>query len=266
MKQYFNTVKPGYDNFILPTKKYADIIIPHGNESINNVAIDLMVQHITTKLQQRENNSITQRQSYENSIQQANITNQYDNDNHIDLNKPNSLIRIISNEPTLLYSISFGLNTMIQTVYDHVMSNQHNTTFVVCDIKSSNNNAQQKVDFLHKVSKVTNLHIDQIPTITTTVYYNQNIHNNNIHKHNSTAVKLNSIRLPYNISQLQTVYLLSHDLSCIDSIIMCMFVLRDHFVDYRNITITFEKADKILLQQLANRYNQTRIIVHALDQ
>lgn len=48
--QYSKFVKPAFDDFILPSKKYADIIIPRGGE--NDVAIDLIVQHIRTKLGQ----------------------------------------------------------------------------------------------------------------------------------------------------------------------------------------------------------------------
>ncbi|KAJ8038882.1 Uridine-cytidine kinase 2-B [Holothuria leucospilota] len=42
--QYVNYVKPAFEEFCLPTKKYADIIIPRGAE--NTVAIGLIVQHI----------------------------------------------------------------------------------------------------------------------------------------------------------------------------------------------------------------------------
>ncbi|KAK1406928.1 hypothetical protein QVD17_38537 [Tagetes erecta] len=52
LDQYSKFVKPSYDNFILPTKKFADIIIPRGGD--NNVAIDLIVQHIRTKLGQHD--------------------------------------------------------------------------------------------------------------------------------------------------------------------------------------------------------------------
>ncbi|CAJ0931887.1 unnamed protein product, partial [Mesorhabditis belari] len=41
---YMNKVKPDFEEFCLPTKKYADVIIPRGGE--NDVAIDLLVQHI----------------------------------------------------------------------------------------------------------------------------------------------------------------------------------------------------------------------------
>ncbi|XP_059443589.1 uridine/cytidine kinase UKL1, chloroplastic-like [Corylus avellana] len=50
LEQYSKFVKPAFDDFILPSKKYADVIIPRGGE--NHVAIDLIVQHIRTKLGQ----------------------------------------------------------------------------------------------------------------------------------------------------------------------------------------------------------------------
>ena len=42
--QYTQFVKPSFEEFCLPTKKYADVIIPRGGE--NKVAIELIVQHI----------------------------------------------------------------------------------------------------------------------------------------------------------------------------------------------------------------------------
>ncbi|VDP13369.1 unnamed protein product [Onchocerca flexuosa] len=44
LHQYLNLVKPAFEEFCLPTKKYADIIIPRGTD--NNVAIDLILHHI----------------------------------------------------------------------------------------------------------------------------------------------------------------------------------------------------------------------------
>jgi uridine kinase len=44
IEQYLNTVKPMYHQFIEPTKRYADIIVPEGGE--NDVAIDML----TTKV------------------------------------------------------------------------------------------------------------------------------------------------------------------------------------------------------------------------
>uniref|UniRef100_A0A0R3RTV8 Uridine kinase n=1 Tax=Elaeophora elaphi TaxID=1147741 RepID=A0A0R3RTV8_9BILA len=44
LHQYLNLVKPAFEEFCLPTKKYADVIIPRGAD--NNVAIDLILHHI----------------------------------------------------------------------------------------------------------------------------------------------------------------------------------------------------------------------------
>ncbi|XP_077507220.1 uridine-cytidine kinase isoform X2 [Amblyomma americanum] len=44
LHQYTNFVKPAFEEFCLPTKKYADVIIPRGAD--NEVAIDLIVQTI----------------------------------------------------------------------------------------------------------------------------------------------------------------------------------------------------------------------------
>lgn len=52
LEQYAKFVKPAFDDFVLPTKKYADVIIPRGGD--NHVAIDLIVQHIRTKLGQHD--------------------------------------------------------------------------------------------------------------------------------------------------------------------------------------------------------------------
>eukprot|EP00741_Cyanophora_paradoxa_P006628 tig00001029_g6413.t1 len=48
LHQYEHYVKPAYEEYIMPTKKHADIIIPRGGE--NTVAIDLIVQHIRQRL------------------------------------------------------------------------------------------------------------------------------------------------------------------------------------------------------------------------
>ncbi|KAG5527052.1 hypothetical protein RHGRI_028093 [Rhododendron griersonianum] len=49
---YAKFVKPAFDDFVHPSKKFADVIIPRGGE--NHVAIDLIVQHIHTKLGQHD--------------------------------------------------------------------------------------------------------------------------------------------------------------------------------------------------------------------
>ncbi|KGG81459.1 uridine kinase [Caloranaerobacter azorensis H53214] len=52
IEQYLTTVRPAHMQFIEPSKKYADIIIPEGG--YNKVAIDLMVTKIKSIIMQKQ--------------------------------------------------------------------------------------------------------------------------------------------------------------------------------------------------------------------
>ena len=52
LQQYERFVKPSTEQFVVPTKRYADIIIPRGVE--NTVGVDMIAQHINGVLMQRE--------------------------------------------------------------------------------------------------------------------------------------------------------------------------------------------------------------------
>jgi len=49
--QYLSVVRPMHNQFVEPTKRYADVIIPEGGQNV--VAIDLMVAKIRTVLEQK---------------------------------------------------------------------------------------------------------------------------------------------------------------------------------------------------------------------
>jgi uridine kinase len=51
LNQYEKSVKPSFDDFIAPTKRFADIIIPRGGG--NEVATSLLVEHIRSQLEKR---------------------------------------------------------------------------------------------------------------------------------------------------------------------------------------------------------------------
>ncbi|MFL2099367.1 uridine kinase [Desemzia sp. FAM 23991] len=52
IEQYLNVVKPMHNQFVEPTKRYADIVIPEGGR--NQVAIDLMTTKIHSIIDYRE--------------------------------------------------------------------------------------------------------------------------------------------------------------------------------------------------------------------
>lgn len=53
--QYLDTVRPMHLEFVEPSKRYADIIIPRGG--LNAIAIDMVVARIELLLEQRANNT-----------------------------------------------------------------------------------------------------------------------------------------------------------------------------------------------------------------
>ncbi|XP_078718830.1 uridine-cytidine kinase-like 1 isoform X1 [Lampetra fluviatilis] len=52
IKQYNKFVKPAFEQYIEPTMQLADIVVPRGGE--NNVALELIVQHVHCQLEKRE--------------------------------------------------------------------------------------------------------------------------------------------------------------------------------------------------------------------
>lgn len=56
INQYLATVKPMYHQFIEPSKRYADIIVPEGGR--NQVAIDLLSTKVKSILKNSKNNNI----------------------------------------------------------------------------------------------------------------------------------------------------------------------------------------------------------------
>lgn len=53
LTQYMKYVKPSYDTFVDPSKRYADIIVPNLGNQINMVGVELLVQQIRHQLECR---------------------------------------------------------------------------------------------------------------------------------------------------------------------------------------------------------------------
>lgn len=56
INQYLTTVKPMHEQFVEPSKRKADIIIPEGGE--NQVALEMLIQRINSQLQMNRQNQI----------------------------------------------------------------------------------------------------------------------------------------------------------------------------------------------------------------
>ena len=55
IEQYLSTVRPMHLQFVEPSRRYADVIIPQGG--FNTVAMDMVVASIETLLEERKNNN-----------------------------------------------------------------------------------------------------------------------------------------------------------------------------------------------------------------
>ena len=53
-EQYFRFVKPSYETWVDPTKRFADVIIPNAGTGVNLVAIDVLCKHIAAQLALRQ--------------------------------------------------------------------------------------------------------------------------------------------------------------------------------------------------------------------
>ena len=71
--QYTSLVKPAFEEFCIPTKKYADVIIPRGAE--NTVAIDLIKQHIQDLIFRSAGGNKTESNCHERSRSNSDSTN-----------------------------------------------------------------------------------------------------------------------------------------------------------------------------------------------
>ena len=52
MEQYLDTVKPMHEQFVEPSKKNADIIIPEGGH--NTVALDMVMERVKAHINKKD--------------------------------------------------------------------------------------------------------------------------------------------------------------------------------------------------------------------
>jgi uridine kinase len=51
IEQYTTTVKPMHEQFVEPSKRYADVIIPEGG--FNSVAVDMLIHNIRSIIESK---------------------------------------------------------------------------------------------------------------------------------------------------------------------------------------------------------------------
>jgi hypothetical protein len=114
LNYYQKYVKPAFEEFCLPTKKYADVIIPRGVENL--VAINLIVQHINDYLTNSSNVNFNLNNNHNTSpiiVNENNSSKLFENDNSGSSNKTTtSMSHKLSSPSTSKPSSSNSLSSM----------------------------------------------------------------------------------------------------------------------------------------------------------
>ncbi|VDL88868.1 unnamed protein product [Schistocephalus solidus] len=71
LENYFNFVKPAFEEFCLPTKKYADVILPRAPDNV--VGVELIIEHLLQMMANTSNtaNTSVQRLRFRNQSESA---------------------------------------------------------------------------------------------------------------------------------------------------------------------------------------------------
>ncbi|BHF59280.1 UMP-CMP kinase [Sparganum proliferum] len=68
LENYFNFVKPAFEEFCLPTKKYADVILPRAPDNV--IGVELIIEHLLQMMTTTTNTSV-QRLRFRNQSESA---------------------------------------------------------------------------------------------------------------------------------------------------------------------------------------------------
>lgn len=121
LEQYSKFVKPSFDDFIQPTVRYADVIVPNGLE--NQAAIKLLTEHVAKKLEEK---GITANGGFKSCLRQ------------IHKNKTN-----IPSHVTILKSRNSSSQNSIEELIKHLKTNCDFTGFNICEIAYNSTNSTQ---------------------------------------------------------------------------------------------------------------------------
>lgn len=133
LDQYTRFVKPAFEEFILPTKRYADIVLPRGAENL--VAIDLIIKHIALKLKQDD-----LRKVYSNLIVMA------------DSYQARGLHTILRNETTQRTDFVFYANRLMRLLIEEALGL---LPFHQCTVRTTSGGRFHGVEFVGGLAAVS---------------------------------------------------------------------------------------------------------------
>ncbi|XP_032238285.1 uridine-cytidine kinase-like 1 [Nematostella vectensis] len=257
LQQYNKFVKPAFDQHIAPTMAFADIVVPRGGE--NDVAIDLIVTHVKTQLEQRGFNfrsqlvSAHQDQPLPNSLSIVEGTPQV-----------RGLHTIIRNKMTTRDDFIFYSKRLMRILIEHALSL---LPFKTQNVVTSRGNTYEGKKFMGKrLCGVSILRAGEtLEPALASVCKEIRIGKILIQTNDETdEPELHYLRLPKDISD-DHVILMDATVATGAAALMAIRVLLDHEVKEENILFVSLIAAKSGVHTIAYAYPKVNIVTTAVD-
>lgn len=266
LAQYMATVKPSFEQYILPTKRYADLIIPWNDT--NHIAVNLIVQHIAGRLEQRGKDHIRQ---HMNRVKPPTVLSDVFPANISVMERTRTLetLHTIIRDNTMdIEEWTFNLNRLVSLLISHAMNSlDYKETSVVTPTGATFVGTELAGDIVTvSVIRTGEIFETALRAILPDAAHGKVvIKQSNKHKV-EFGPRLYYAKLPDNINSPNvSVMLLDGVLATGGAVNMAVQVLLDHGVPEENITFCCLVAAPEGLYKLISSFPRMRVVVSWVD-
>jgi uridine kinase len=253
LTQYERFVKPAFEDFISPTKQYADIIIPRGVE--NNVAIRLVASHVRNQLISRGWDPI--------QIKQTTFTVLPSNVYKLTENTTVKYIEtMLRDHKTTRDDFIFNSDRLVRLLMESALNF---TPFTEREVTTSVNHQYKGLAFHNKICGVSIMRAgDAMMKGFQSVLKDPVMGTMLIHSDNKSGPRLFFYRLPSDISDYY-VMLMDPTLGSGNTLIMAIRILLDHGFLEENILFVTIVACEVGLSNVLFRHPKINIVTAMID-
>jgi uridine kinase len=254
LNQYERFVKPAFEDFISPTKQYADIIIPRGAD--NKVAIRLVASHMQTQLAARGWNPDMQEQKLHFTTLPPNVHKLKEN------SQVRSIETTLRNSTTKRDDFIFNSERLVCLLIEEALNY---TPFRSCEVMTPVNATYYGQSFHNQICGVSIMRAgDAMMKGFQSVLKDPVMGTMLIHSDNKSGPRLFFYRLPPDIPDY-FVMLLDPTLGSGNTLIMAIRILLDHGFLEENIIFVTIIACQVGLSNVLYRHPKIHIVTAMID-
>uniref|UniRef100_A0A7M5UYR2 Uridine kinase n=2 Tax=Clytia hemisphaerica TaxID=252671 RepID=A0A7M5UYR2_9CNID len=256
LKQYDKFVKPMFEKFIAPSMKDADIVVPW--EGTNNVAIDLIVKHISNQLEKRGFNFRSELIS--NHVGEPLPANLHEVENTPQVRGLQAIIRDINADRD---DFVFYSKRLMRILMEKTMSL---LPFEPCEVDTPSERRYTGMRFGGDICGVSILRAGEaleeaLVSVCKDVKIGKILIQTN---KNTTEPELHYLRLPRNMSKYQVI-LMDATVATGAAALMAIRILLDHDVKEENITFVSLIMARPGVYTIASAFPKVRIVTASVD-